>query len=183
MWGLPPGALSFFFFAASSSSNNSNLRLLEQRLDMAFEVSKEAEEFLRNDDKPQALSYLEDALNMGRKSVITLTSEPEADPELVDKAQKWLIQVLMDSSDIRIQQEDWDGARRDAWAACVFSNYATVEPLETMVKISQGQQDNFGEYQALQQLLQIGEDSLTDAEASKRKQWSYRLEELTNEME
>ena len=106
--------------------------------------------------------------------------------QLQEESLQWLVDVCCDSSMIKLERlNDKDGARSDAWAACVFSKYQWKRPLDCMLKVcQQGEEpDLIGEYQTCKQLLALPAAEFGSDEADAKKEAiEQRLNEIDKEL-
>jgi len=151
---------------------------------MALEVTQEAKALVAAKRYQDAVTTYADALNLGRKSAIALQELPEcSDTNLQASSLLWLVEVCCQSSELQLEHlRNLDGARSDAWAACVFSKYRQVEPLECMRKVCRAGEDAIGEYQAIQRLLELGEKSTTRGD-DRQDELNSRLAELKQQLD
>ena len=151
------------------------------------ESAQEARSLAAKAEYSQAALAYSEALNLGRKAVVSLQEvEPQKleTPDLPEKSLDWLIQVFCDSCSLRLDHlNDADGARSDAWAACVFSQYQSTQALECMQRVCRHSKDAIGELQAITQLLQCTESSKIPHHVGQRNDWSSRLAELEHILE
>lgn len=175
------------FAADKNSNNNANVKVeqLQMRLQMGYEAADEARSLLEDKQYQQASSAFMDALNLGRKPALALQEfnieakdEENNNNNLQEEALQWLINVCCESAQLNLNHLDnLDNARKDAWAACVFSQYQNLEPLQCMQQVCQQGKDLMGEFQACQQLLNLSFEEF-DSKDPKRETLSNRIEEL-----
>ena len=102
----------------------------------------------------------------GRKIVQQIMenqNEEEDDPRL---AMDWIVQSYLACGKARIELEDWNTARSDAWAACTYSQNENIETLECMLNVCENTNDTLGELQTLKLILEILEGDTTLKEQS-----------------
>ena len=163
----------------ASNGGGVNLERLKSSLDMAFDAASEARDFLAKDKYDEAAQSFGDALNLGRKPVLTMQ---ELENDIVDEedqkeALDWLIDICCESSILNLNHlEKIDQARSDAWAACMFSQYGKWKPLNCMRLVCVRQNDSIGELQACKQLLDLPKEESPDK--SEREAVSKRLNQL-----
>ena len=161
-----------------STATKDKIAQLESRLQMGYEAQTDAQIAILKGDYPAAASSFADALNFGRKSALTLH---EMEAEDSDKALQWLIDLCCESATIHLfHLDDAAQARKDAWAACLFSQYTQRTPLELMKAVCINQDDLLGEMQACQQLLDLEELVKEDEE---REVISDRLAEIKAQLD
>ncbi|CAB9506304.1 expressed unknown protein [Seminavis robusta] len=162
-------------FAVLLASNSNNVEFLKQRLLIGYDAAAEATSFLEDQEYEKASRSFADALNLGRKPALKL--QELDDEETKQEALQWLIDVCCDSALLHlVHLEDLDSARKDAFAALVFSQYEQLKPLQCMIKVCEKGDDLFGEFQALQRVLQLPTEEMEDDD--QRKAISDRLEEI-----
>jgi len=167
--------LSFILLVAT------DVNVLKQRLDMALEATQEAKALVAAKKYQDAVTAYADALNLGRKSAIAL--QECNDTNLQASSLSWLVEVCSQSSQLQLEHlQNLDGARSDAWAACVFSKYRQVEPLECMRKVCRAGEDAIGEYQAIQQLLELVDKTSTNHD-ERQDELNSRLAELKQQLD
>ena len=145
---------------------------------MGFEAQTDAQIAILNGDYRTAAACFADAMNLGRKSALTLheLEVPDSDKDL-----QWLIDVCCESATVNLfHLQDTAQARKDAWAACLFSKYTQRTPLELMKAVCIKDDDLMGELQACQQLLDLEELAKEDEE---REVISDRLKEIEVQLE
>jgi len=167
-------------FATDNNSNNVEIEQLQMRLQMGYEAADEARSLMQDKQYKQASSAFMDALNLGRKPTLALQEIDieNKDDNLQQEALQWLINVCCESAQLNLNHLDnLDNARRDAWAACNFSKYQKLEPLQCMQKLCQQGNDLIGEFQACQQLLNLPFQEF-ESNDPERERLSKRIEEL-----
>ena len=141
------------------------------RLELGRELAQEGRDLAAEGDYAGAVRAWESALAVARKSVLQQQSD---NAEALD----WMVDLCCESSRLRLKYlEDENGARGDAWAACVYTNYQRAAPLRCMMEVCQATEDATGEYQALQHLL-----SLQNEDDKARAMLEERSEELQDKM-
>lgn len=150
----------------------------DTRLTFAQEASAQAAELASEGCHEEAAPHFEDALTLGRKAALKLHEEGG---EKGTGALDWLIGVFRASATNRLRLHDVDGARRDAWAACVFSQSANVAALECLAEVCEASDDIIGHCQALKQILElqpVDEGGIGSEEAERRLSIQRRIAEL-----
>jgi hypothetical protein len=183
-------AITAILLTASSNDKSP----LEQRLSMCYDYAKEANEFVEKGQYTDAVPLYEQAINMGRKPALAF-HEQQQQQQQVDMPSKststleWLIQLYCSSCRTRLKVDDVQGARGEAWAACVYSQNQNVECLKCMLQVCEASDDVLGQIQTLQQILEltcstasagdgVGND---DEQADKRQEMLTKLEKLKHQ--
>ena len=141
--------LSMWLFAAADKSysfQNSNLQ-------MAVDICKDARELASAGKQKEACDEFMSGIVIGRPIVQRLQESAskttsEDDPTL---ALDWLVSSYVELC--RSRGEDWVSARKDAWAACMYSMYNDMEALDCMLTVCRNTDDLIGEIQTLRQIL------------------------------
>ena len=84
----------------ASNGGGVNLERLKSSLDMAFDAASEARDFLAKDKYDEAAQSFGDALNLGRKPVLTMQDleNDTVDEKDQKEALEWLIDICCESS-------------------------------------------------------------------------------------
>jgi hypothetical protein len=102
----------------------------------------------------EAVRLYEDAMIFGRKAALAL-HEDGADIDGDLSPLDWLIALYRNSSLTRIKLQDIDGARKDAWGACLYSQNEDIASLECLAKVCEAGEDDMGQLMALKNILQL----------------------------
>lgn len=160
---------------------------------MCYDYAKEANAFVERGQYNDAIPLYEQAINMGRKPALALYEEQQADSmtstseSTSTSTLEWLIQLYCSSCRARLQVDDVQGARGEAWAACVFSKNQNIDCLECMLQVCEATGDALGQLQALQQILELtaGTNPSTDGDeeqVANRQKMVAKLAELKQEL-
>ena len=150
--------------AEAGSALKSHMR---DRLASGYELSIEANAAYASRDYRLAADLYADAIESGRKPAMLLQEAREAgggvagqggaatseDAAVVDggcpAGLRWLVDSLTNSCRCRLLLRDVDGARRDAFAATVFSRNADPDAHECLAEVCAASRDPVGELQGL----------------------------------
>ena len=160
----------------AATGGGPNVEQLKLRLEMSYEATDEARGLVVDQKYTEASQAYADALNLGRKSALVFQELPE-DTEDRSQALQWLVDVFCESCRLNLDHlENVATARADAWAACMFSQYQTMEPLMCMKRVCARDEDWIGELQMCQSLLKLPQEE--SPQKAEREQISNRLKEL-----
>lgn len=178
---------------------------MRQRLIMGYEQSLEAKAAYEAKDYQTAVQLYEEAIQTGRKPAMAL----EEARSLVDskhestKGVYWLVDSFRNSCRARLALKDIDGARRDAFAATVFSQNTDADAHMCLAEVCQASKDTLGELQATKAAIEQyqrledeyskplpGKDAVARAEAAKiknnastvKRELGFRIMKLENEL-
>ena len=116
----------------------------------------------------------------GRKAALAL-HEDGADIDGDSSPLDWLIALYRNSSLTRIKLQDVDGARKDAWGACLYSQNEDIASLECLAKVCEAGEDDMGQLMALKNILQLDDkDSQLDSE--RRKEIESSVDDLKTKL-
>jgi len=167
--GTPLSAVVAAFLFAGSSPDETNVARWQQSLSDARDISAEAAEAAASGNTEEAVRLYEDAMIFGRKAAVALHERgvvgDSSDSDLsVDEESPldWLIGIFRDSALMRIQLDDIDGARKDAWGACLYSQNADITSLECLAKVCEAGGDDMGQLMALKNILQLDDTAKDD---------------------
>ena len=139
---------------------------IRDRLMTGYELSLEAQEAYDAKNYQIAVDIYTDAIENGRKGAMTLqearsaiidtvtandteTEQSNSYPEGV----RWLVKSFKNSCRSRIALKDVDGARRDAFAATVFSQNLDADAHECLAEVCAASSDALGEMQSLKSAI------------------------------
>ena len=150
LFGTPLSAAVAAVLFAGSSPDDPNIARWQQSLRDARDISAEAAGMASAGKDEEAVRLYEDAMIFGRKAALAL-HEDGADTSSLD----WLIALYRNSSLTRIKLQDIDGARKDAWGACLYSQNEDIASLECLAKVCEAGEDDMGQLMALKNILQL----------------------------
>jgi hypothetical protein len=167
--GTPLSAVVAAFLFAGSSPDETNVARWQQSLSDARDISAEAAEAAASGNTEEAVRLYEDAMIFGRKAAVALHERgvvgdaSDSDLSVDDESPlDWLIGIFRDSALMRIQLDDIDGARKDAWGACLYSQNADIASLECLAKVCEAGGDDMGRLMALKNILQLDDTAKDD---------------------
>mmetsp|Transcript_38071 Transcript_38071/g.77470 ORF Transcript_38071/g.77470 Transcript_38071/m.77470 type:complete len:196 (-) Transcript_38071:1939-2526(-) len=162
------GPLIATFLFAAPNSNNSERWI--NSLSTAKDISNEAADKVKAGRHREAAQLYEDAMLFGRKAALNLHEGGDDDGAALD----WLIGLYRNSADVRLLLDDVEGARRDAWGACVFSQNEDIPSLDCLANVCKAGGDDIGQMQALKRILELDErkdtGSISDIEGTSMKE-------------
>jgi hypothetical protein len=131
-------------------------------LQMAFDIVEEANELASQKEYEQASKTYREGLHLGRSRVLKLQDEdPSTNKDDFTLAFDWLVASYCASSACQLQAGNLNGARSDAWAACVFTQNTNIQALQAMLKVCQESTDKFGELSTLKSILALSSRDAT----------------------
>ena len=140
----------------SSSSGYLKPHLLD-RLIRGYESSIEGDAAYASKDYERAVQSYSDAIESGRKPALLLQeARGEEDEEEYGRYPSgliWLVRSLKNSCRSRLLLRDVDGARRDAFAATVFSRNTDPDAHECLSEVCAVSHDALGELQGLKSAI------------------------------
>jgi hypothetical protein len=181
------GPITAILLAASGNDKS----FLELRLSMSYDYETEAKEFVEKGQYKDAVPLYAQAIDMGRKPALALHEEQQQGETTTSKSTsssslEWLLQLYCSSCRTRLKVDDVQGARGEAWAACVFSQNKNVDCLQCMLQVCEASGDALGQMQTLQQLLELTTTRTStagdDEQADKRQEMVAKLAELKLEL-
>jgi hypothetical protein len=129
---------------------------MRDQLARGYELSTQADAARASGDYQLAVDLYADALESGRKPAVLLQEAREAGGAAACDAGggypaglRWLVDSLKNSCGCRLRLRDVDGARRDAFAATVFSRGSDPGAHERLAEVCAASRDAAGELQAL----------------------------------
>lgn len=178
---------------------------MRQRLIMGYEQSLEAKAAYEAKDYQSAVQLYEEAIQTGRKPAMELEEARASVDSNHDsiKGVYWLVDSFRNSCRARLALKDIDGARRDAFAATVFSQSMDADAHMCLAEVCQASKDKMGELQATKAAVQqyerleeeyskpmSGKDAVARAEAAKiknnastlKRELGFRVMKLENEL-
>ena len=139
---------------------------MRDRLMAGYELSLEAHEAYAAKNYQSAVDLYTDAIESGRKPAMLLQDARAASivPSDDDKESfgypigvQWLVTSFKNSCRSRLSLKDVDGARRDAFAATIFSQNFDADAHECLAEVCTASADALGEMQAVKAaILQYG---------------------------
>ena len=167
--------VSAFLFATSNSNYDSNDKIKGyiSNLSIARDITEEAKEkLLDNGNEKEAIALYEDAMIFGRKSALALH---EVGANEANDAMDWLVSIYRSSALVRLNIGDIEGARKDAWGACMFSQSMDIPSQECMAEVCKASGDNIGHVQALKRIIELHDNKTDDDVLS-----NERIKEIKN---
>lgn len=184
MFGLRQLGIWFFAAAAENSSsygNNNKYSFQDSRLRLAVEICHDAKQLPSPKD---ACDEFMSGIVIGRSIVQKLQEnklqgndidDNDDDPDL---ALDWLVSCYIELFNSRVKLNDWETARKDAWAACMYSMYTNIEALECMLTVCTNTNDSIGELQTLKQILAAYSTTTTSSGSGGGTSTTMTLEEI-----
>mmetsp|Transcript_36731 Transcript_36731/g.77073 ORF Transcript_36731/g.77073 Transcript_36731/m.77073 type:complete len:325 (-) Transcript_36731:210-1184(-) len=137
---------------------------MRDRLVSGYELSLEAHQAYASKDYQSAVDLYTDAIESGRKPAMILQEARSAiisDTTTDDNEQsygypegvRWLVTSFKNSCRSRLSLNDVDGARRDAFAATVFSQNCDGDAHECLAEVCASSGDTLGEWQAVKSAI------------------------------
>ena len=158
---IPNCLIPAYLFATNSNNilnNNNDKNKIEgyiNNLVIAKDITDEAQDKLESGKEKDAIALYEDAMAFGRKSALALQ---EVGAEESEEAMDWLISIYRSSAFVRLSIGDIEGARKDAWGACMFSQSMDIPSQECMAEVCKASGDDIGHVQALKRILELHHD-------------------------
>lgn len=122
---------------------------MRDRLILGYELSLEAEEAYKAKSYALAVELYTDAIESGRKTALILQETRAAAGSDTEQSMQWLVTSFKNSCRARIVLKDLDNARRDAFAATVFSQNLDPDAHECLAEVCSSSDDALGELQAM----------------------------------
>jgi hypothetical protein len=130
------------------------------QLNMAFDIVEEAEELAFRKEHEQASITYREGLHLARPRVLKLQDEDaSANEDDFTVAFDWLVSSYCASSACQLEAGNLNGARSDAWAACVFTQNTNNQALQAMLQVCQASTDKIGELTTLKSILALSSSS------------------------
>jgi tetratricopeptide (TPR) repeat protein len=178
---------------------------MRQRLVMGYEQSLEAKAAYEAKDYQSAVQLYEEAIQIGRKPAMELEEARSSSfGDIHDnRGMSWLVDSFRNSCRSRLALKDIDGARRDAFAATVFSQNRDADSHICLASVCFASGDKLGELQAVKAAIEQyqriedehskplpGKDAVARAEAAKiknnasttKRELGFRLAKLEREL-
>jgi (2Fe-2S) ferredoxin len=178
---------------------------MRQRLIMGYEQSLEAKAAYEAKDYQSAVQLYEEAIQIGRNPAMALEEARSSLGNNHDsiKGINWLVDSFRNSCRARLALKDIDGARRDAFAATVFSQNMDADSHMCLAEVCRASSDTLGELQATKAAIEQyqrledeyskplpGKDAVARAEAAKiknnastlKRELGFRLVKLEREL-
>ena len=175
LFGTPlSAALAAFLFAGSSPDD---VCRWQQSLSDARDITAEAADAAASGKTEEAVRLYQDAMIFGRKAALALHEHGDAAVgDAVDSdcssdnngdeesPLDWLIALYRDSALTRIRLDDVEGARKDAWGACLYSQNTNISSLECLAKVCEAGGDDMGRLMALKNIIKLDDTKSNDDE-------------------
>ncbi|KAL7439632.1 hypothetical protein ACHAXM_006792 [Skeletonema potamos] len=178
---------------------------MRQRLIMGYELSIEAKAAYEAKDYQTAVQLYEEAIQIGRNPAMALEEARSSLGSNHDsiKGINWLVDSFRNSCRARLALKDIDGARRDAFAATVFSQNMDADSHVCLAEVCRASSDTLGELQATKAAIEQyhrledeyskplpGKDAVARAEAAKiknnastiKRELGFRLVKMEREL-
>jgi len=179
---------------------------MRQRLIMGYEQALEAKAAYEAKDYQAAIQLYEDAIQIARNPAMALEeARASVGGDNYDsvKGVNWLVDSFRNSCRARLALKDVDGARRDAFAATVFSQNTDPDAHMCLAEVCQASKDTMGELQATKAAIaqyqrledeyskpMPGKDAVARAEAAKiksnastvKRELGFRIVKLEREL-
>mmetsp|Transcript_26872 Transcript_26872/g.57147 ORF Transcript_26872/g.57147 Transcript_26872/m.57147 type:complete len:320 (-) Transcript_26872:100-1059(-) len=130
---------------------------MHDRLMNGYELALEANEAYAAKDYQLAVDLYTDAIQSGRKPAMILQEARSASSDINSgqflEGVQWLVTSFKNSCRSRLILKDIDGARRDAFAATVFSQNCDGDAHECVAEVSAASSDALGEMQAIKSAI------------------------------
>ncbi|KAL7537205.1 hypothetical protein ACHAWF_005687 [Thalassiosira exigua] len=123
---------------------------------MGYELSLEAHEAYGAKKYQSAVDLYTEAMESGRKPAMMLQEarcENGAPSDGYPEGVKWIVSSFKNSCRSKLFLKDIDGARRDAFAATVFSQNFDADAHECLAEVCAASKDAIGEAQALKSAI------------------------------
>ena len=167
LFGTPLSAAVVAFLFSGSSPDD--VARWQQSLSDAKDISAEAADAAASGKTEEAVRLYQDAMIFGRKAALALHEHGSVVDDAVDDSDcsssdnnddeesslDWLIALYRDSASTRIQLDDVEGARKDAWGACLYSQNTDISSLECLAKVCEAGGDDMGRLMALKNIIQL----------------------------
>ena len=144
---------------------------------IARDITAEAADAAASGKTEEAVRLYQDAMIFGRKAALALHEHGDAAVgDAVDSDSSsdnngdeespldWLIALYRDSALTRIQLDDVEGARKDAWGACLYSQNTDISSLERLAKVCEAGGDDMGRLMALKNIIKLDDTKSNDDE-------------------
>ena len=196
-----------------SNEGNSEQPLLTKymrdRLVEGYEFFLKANDAYDSQQYQSAVDLYQEAIQNGRKPAMILREAREKydvtheEESAFPEGLLWLVQSFRNSSRARLALGDIDGARRDAFAATVFSQNKDAASQECLADVCKESGDALGEWQAVKTSIELyerieekysqplpGKDAVARAEAAKirsdassiKRELGFRLAKLVRQL-
>ena len=183
LFGTPLSAAVAAILFAGSSPDDPNIARWQQSLRDARDISVEAAGMASAGKDEEAVRLYEDAMIFGRKAALAL-HEDGAETSVSSDGETpldWLIALYRNSSLTRIKLQDVDGARKDAWGACLYSQNEDIASLECLEKVCEAGEDDMGQLMALKNILQLDEKA-SQLDSERRKEIESSVDALKTKL-
>jgi hypothetical protein len=184
MFGIAVKSLGIWAFAFSSGSKTFSFQ--DERLQGALGFYEEGQQLLQDGSYRDACDAMMTGIFSGRKVVEAMCASDADDPETIE-ALDWLIVSYISCCEARMKLGDWQTARGDAWAACMFSQNLNPQALHCMLKVCENTNDLIGELNTLKSIqpLVLANDGGPESSESELslKTVKHRIEEVEELLE
>ena len=176
LFGTPlSAAVAAFLFAGSSPDD---VCRWQQSLADARDISTAAAAAAATGKTEEAVRLYQDAMIFGRKAALALHEhcssvddvdhDSDSSSSTTDKHNEgdvespldWLVALYRDSALTRIQMNDVEGARKDAWGACLYSQNTDISSLECLANVCEAGGDDMGRLMALKNIIQLDDNDV-----------------------
>lgn len=172
---------------SKDSPTNLEFSFENTRLQEAVQVYRDAQTSASDGDHATACEDFAYSILLGRKIVLELqanqTKSSEANESMEPTAHaalKWLVSCYVSSGRSRMAREEWEMARKDFWAAGMYSQNQDVGALQAMYDLCLVTDDDFGQLTSLKALegclidgdtglLEVDEEATTTLEDVQQK--------------
>ena len=138
---------------ALSSPSYQDFSFQDARLQLALEFYKEGQQSLVEEKYRDACDAFMTGVFSGRRVVEELQASGANEESAT--AMSWLITSYMECAKARMKLGDWQTARSDAWAACMFSQNQNLDALKCMLTVCENTNDLFGQLSTLKAILPL----------------------------
>eukprot|EP00568_Trieres_chinensis_P003555 CAMPEP_0183305204 /NCGR_PEP_ID=MMETSP0160_2-20130417/10027_1 /TAXON_ID=2839 ORGANISM="Odontella Sinensis, Strain Grunow 1884" /NCGR_SAMPLE_ID=MMETSP0160_2 /ASSEMBLY_ACC=CAM_ASM_000250 /LENGTH=222 /DNA_ID=CAMNT_0025468373 /DNA_START=71 /DNA_END=739 /DNA_ORIENTATION=- len=177
MFILPPVSAALAVMTAALFASSPSSPAGDGPLAPAIEARDRADELFLQGKHAEAVMDYEDAIWLGRRAIVNSEEETESDED--GAPVRFLVSLYRSSALNRLSMSDLDGARTEAWAACVHAqSLATTIPGDAataaaeaevgaqavMAAVCRAGDDAFGESQAWRRVLELTKTAEGDGE-------------------
>ena len=137
---------------ALSTPSSQEYSFRDARLQIALEFYREGQQLLVEEKYRDASDALMSGVFAGRRVVEELHASSSEESAT---AMSWLVTSYIECAKARMKLGDWQTARSDAWAACMFSQNQNLPALQCMLTVCQNTDDLFGQLSTLKAILPL----------------------------
>ncbi len=148
MFGLAKSRGLWLF--AFSSQGSIDYSFQDTRLQGALDFYKEGQQLVQEANYSEACNAFMSGIFSGRKTVEKLQESPNEDESV--KALEWLVSSYIQCAEARIKLEDWQKARSDSRAACLYSQNVDLRALLCMLSVCENTNDLLGQLSTLKSI-------------------------------